>query len=124
MRFHPSGWTAVPDRTRCVGCGRCVTVGRSCPAEAISLDENADTVVRYEAIVAAMRTYALLTDEEKSEVSAAHARLLEAINLYNTKATEINNDHFEATELAFSAFAGTFMLLPALLWLLKKRFMF
>lgn len=48
VRFHPSGWTAVPDRTRCVGCGRCVTVGRSCPVEAISLDENKKVVINQE----------------------------------------------------------------------------
>lgn len=48
VRFHPSGWTAVPDRTSCVGCGRCVTVGRACPVEAISLDENKKVVINQE----------------------------------------------------------------------------
>ena len=90
---------------------------------AISLDENVSAVVRYEAIVAAIRTYSLLSEEEQGEVGAAHARLLEAISLYNKNATEINNDHTEATELALAAFAGSFILLPALFWLLKKRFM-
>ena len=28
-RFHPVGWTAVPDRTKCTGCGECLSV--NCP---------------------------------------------------------------------------------------------
>jgi len=30
-RFHPAGWTAVPDRTACVGCRQCVDTPHSCP---------------------------------------------------------------------------------------------
>ena len=38
-RFHPSGWTAVPDRSKCIGCGACLSV--RCPQEALSLrDDN------------------------------------------------------------------------------------
>ena len=36
-RFHPSGWTAVPDRTKCIGCGRCITEHNGCPVDAISM---------------------------------------------------------------------------------------
>lgn len=39
-RFHPSGWTAVPDRTRCIGCRQCVPEKNGCPVEAISFGED------------------------------------------------------------------------------------
>ena len=48
FRFHPSGWTAVPDRTKCIGCGQCVNKGRSCPMEAISIDENGKVTINQE----------------------------------------------------------------------------
>ncbi|MBQ7174186.1 MAG: 4Fe-4S binding protein [Lachnospiraceae bacterium] len=39
-RFHPSGWTAVADTTRCIGCGECFRGENACPVEAISLGED------------------------------------------------------------------------------------
>ncbi len=39
-RFHPAGWTAVPDRTRCVGCRKCAEEKNGCPVEAISFGED------------------------------------------------------------------------------------
>ena len=48
VRFHPAGWTAVPDRTRCVGCGKCVNMKNGCPMEAISLDEGGKVVIDQE----------------------------------------------------------------------------
>ena len=39
-RFHPSGWTAVADTTRCTGCGECFRSENACPVEAISLGED------------------------------------------------------------------------------------
>ena len=39
IRFHPAGWTAVPDRTQCIGCGLCAAEG-VCPVEAITMDED------------------------------------------------------------------------------------
>ena len=39
-RFHPAGWTAVPDRTKCVGCQKCVSGPNGCPVEAISFGED------------------------------------------------------------------------------------
>lgn len=39
-RFHPSGWTAVPDRTKCVGCGTCINSPNGCPVEALSIGED------------------------------------------------------------------------------------
>ena len=47
VRFHPAGWTAVPDRTRCVGCGACAKEG-VCPMEAISMGEDGKVVVNQE----------------------------------------------------------------------------
>ena len=44
-RFHPSGWTAVVDQTKCIGCGSCVTGANGCPVEAISVGENGKAVI-------------------------------------------------------------------------------
>lgn len=39
-RFHPSGWTAVADLTKCVGCGNCINGQNGCPVEALSFGED------------------------------------------------------------------------------------
>ena len=44
-RFHPSGWQAVVDQTKCVGCGACLATPNGCPVEAISKGENGKTVI-------------------------------------------------------------------------------
>ena len=49
VRFHPVGWTAVPDRTKCVGCGKCVNIKNGCPVEAISIGEDGKVVINQEA---------------------------------------------------------------------------
>ena len=38
--FHPAGWTAVADQTRCIRCKKCVDGPNGCPMEAITFDEN------------------------------------------------------------------------------------
>lgn len=48
IRFHPSGWTAVPDRTKCIGCGKCVNTPNGCPMEAISIGEDGKVVIDQE----------------------------------------------------------------------------
>lgn len=50
-RFHPVGWTAVPDRTKCVGCGSCVSGMNGCPVEAISFGEDGKVVINQESCV-------------------------------------------------------------------------
>ena len=45
VRFHPSGWTAVPDRTKCVGCGLCMKDEDGCPMGAISMGEDKKVVI-------------------------------------------------------------------------------
>ena len=50
-RFHPSGWTAVPDRTKCVGCGKCMTERNGCPVEAITMGEDGKVVINQEICV-------------------------------------------------------------------------
>lgn len=47
-RFHPAGWTAVPDRTKCVGCGKCVEMKNGCPMEAITMGEDGKVVIDQE----------------------------------------------------------------------------
>ncbi|MBQ3258545.1 MAG: 4Fe-4S binding protein [Oscillospiraceae bacterium] len=51
IRFHPSGWTAVPDRTKCIGCGKCVNTSNGCPMEAISIGEDGKVVINQELCV-------------------------------------------------------------------------
>lgn len=50
-RFHPAGWTAVPDRTKCVGCGLCMTAMNGCPVEALSFGEDGKIVIDQEKCV-------------------------------------------------------------------------
>ena len=50
-RFHPSGWTAVPDRTKCTGCGLCVSDPNGCPVEAISFGDDGKVVINQESCV-------------------------------------------------------------------------
>ena len=50
-RFHPSGWTAVADTTKCVGCQKCAEGHNGCPVEALSFDENGKVRINQEACV-------------------------------------------------------------------------
>jgi Na+-translocating ferredoxin:NAD+ oxidoreductase RNF subunit RnfB len=50
-RFHPAGWTAVPDRTKCVGCKKCVEGPNGCPVEAISFGEDGKVQIDQELCV-------------------------------------------------------------------------
>ena len=50
-RFHPAGWTAVPDRTKCVGCRKCAEGHNGCPVEAISFGEDGKVVIDQEKCV-------------------------------------------------------------------------
>lgn len=50
-RFQPAGWTAVPDRTRCVGCQLCASGEHGCPVEAISFDADGKVVINQEICV-------------------------------------------------------------------------
>ena len=47
-RFHPAGWTAVPDRTKCNGCQLCNSGPHGCPVEAISFGEDGKVVINQE----------------------------------------------------------------------------
>ena len=50
-RFHPAGWTAVPDRTACTGCRECVNTPHGCPVEAISFGEDGKVTIDQEMCV-------------------------------------------------------------------------
>lgn len=50
-RFHPSGWTAVADLTKCIGCGLCNAGANGCPVEAISFNENGKVIINQETCV-------------------------------------------------------------------------
>ena len=49
--FHPSGWTAVPDRTLCNGCRKCDPVVNGCPMKAISFEEDGKVTINQETCV-------------------------------------------------------------------------
>ncbi len=51
IRFHPSGWTAVADRTKCVGCGMCLKGIRPCPMDAISIAADGKVSINQETCV-------------------------------------------------------------------------
>ena len=51
VRFHPAGWTAVPDRTKCIGCKQCVNTVNGCPVEAISFGEDGKININQELCV-------------------------------------------------------------------------
>ena len=38
--FHPAGWTAVADQTKCIGCKKCVTSPNGCPMDALSFNDQ------------------------------------------------------------------------------------
>ena len=50
-RFHPAGWTAVPDQTKCVGCKQCVSGTNGCPVEAITFNEDGKVCINQETCV-------------------------------------------------------------------------
>jgi len=50
-RFHPAGWTAVPDRTACTGCKQCASGPHGCPVEAISFGEDGKVIINQEQCV-------------------------------------------------------------------------
>ena len=50
-RFHPAGWTAVPDRTKCVGCGKCIPEKNGGPVEAITIGADGKVVINQEICV-------------------------------------------------------------------------
>lgn len=50
-RFHPAGWTAVPDQTKCVGCKQCAEGHNGCPVEALSFNGEGKVVIDQESCV-------------------------------------------------------------------------
>lgn len=50
-RFHPAGWTAVADRTKCIGCGKCLEGHNGCPVEALSIGSDGKIVIDQEICV-------------------------------------------------------------------------
>ena len=50
-RFHPAGWTAVADRTKCVGCGKCAEAHNGCPVEALSFGPDGKVIIDQELCV-------------------------------------------------------------------------
>ncbi len=47
-RFHAVGWTAVPNRTKCIGCGKCVEGKNSCPQDAIKIGADGKVEINQE----------------------------------------------------------------------------
>ena len=51
VRFHPVGWTAVADRTKCTGCGICNAGPYTCHMEAITFGEDGKININQETCV-------------------------------------------------------------------------
>ena len=49
--YHTAGWTAVPDRTRCIGCKQCVSDKVECLTDAISMGEDGKVVINHDLCV-------------------------------------------------------------------------
>lgn len=49
--FHPAGWTAVPNRTKCTGCQKCANTLHGCPVEALSFGEDGKVIINQEKCV-------------------------------------------------------------------------
>lgn len=49
--YHTAGWTAVPDRTKCVGCKQCVSDKVVCLTDAISIGDDGKVVVNQDTCV-------------------------------------------------------------------------
>lgn len=50
-RFHPSGWTAVANSTKCTGCKACINAPNGCPVDALSIDYNGHIRIDQESCV-------------------------------------------------------------------------
>jgi len=50
-RFHPAGWTAVADLSKCVGCKKCGEAHNGCPVEAVSFSKDGKIVINQESCV-------------------------------------------------------------------------
>lgn len=48
QRFHPAGWTAVADLSKCTGCGQCISGPNGCPQEAITFGEGGKIQINQE----------------------------------------------------------------------------
>ena len=91
--------------------------------EVAAVTNGADMETTYQELYALLQTYASLSDEEKATVAAEFASVQRMINAYNEKAKVVNNEHAEATEVAFAPIISTgFVFLSVLWFLLKKKF--
>ena len=50
-RFHSCGWTAVADRTKCIGCGKCIAGKNPCPQDAIKIGKDGKVEINQEVCV-------------------------------------------------------------------------
>ena len=91
--------------------------------ELAAMTQEANMETAYGELYALLQTYALLSEEEKANVTAERESVQRMINEYNQKAQAANRELADATEVAFAPVAAAgFPFLAALWVLLKKRF--
>lgn len=91
--------------------------------EVAAVAEATDRQSQFEAISAALTTYAQLSAEEKTEVASTYAVLETAIGAYNEAAEDINGEMLSAMEIALITIASAAAAMGALaaVWLVVKK---
>ena len=91
--------------------------------EVAAVAEATDRQSQFEAISAALTTYAQLSAEEKTEVASTYAVLETAIGAYNEAAEDVNGEMLSAMEIALITIASAAAAMGALaaVWLVVKK---
>ena len=92
--------------------------------EVAALSTDADMEVTYAELYSALKTYAALSETEKSAVEAEYETLMAFVEEYNLRAQMANNELADATEFAFAPIVATgFAFMAALWFVLRKKFL-
>lgn len=91
--------------------------------EVAAVAEATDRQSQFEAISAALTTYAQLSAEEKTEVASTYAVLETAIGAYNEAAEDVNGEMLSAMEIALITISSAAAAMGALaaVWLVVKK---
>ena len=91
--------------------------------EVAAIAEATDRQSQFEAISAALTTYAQLSAEEKTEVASTYAVLETAIGAYNEAAEDVNGEMLSAMEIALITISSAAAAMGALaaVWLVVKK---
>ena len=124
----PTATTAGEETRTCAVCGETETReltpdGKAFEfAEAVkALDANANANTKFVKISTCISLYNALSESEKQLVAEEYQTLIDFANAYNASAEAINVQHDNLAQSALLAFASTFGIFAALLFLLKLK---